>query len=305
MLRFLCRRLVLAILVCMTVLIVAFALTRLSGDVAVAIAGPQASAADIETIRRTNGLDRPLPEQFLHWAEAAATGDFGRSFLYRQPVGELVRQRLPVTLTLGICGLAVALLVAVPLGIMAAVAEGTLLDRLLMLVALFGQAIPSFWLGLLLIIWLGLDLGWLPINGLDDWTGYVLPAITLAFSAIPAMMRLTRSGMVDALRADYIRTARAKGLGRLSIVGKHALRNAAMPLVAITAVQLGFMLGGSIVVEAVFNLPGLGYLAWESISKNDFPVVQAVVLILAVLYIGLTLAADLLNAVLDPRLRTA
>ena len=305
MLRFLCRRLVLAILVCMTVLIVAFALTRLSGDVAVAIAGPQASAADIETIRRTNGLDRPLPEQFLHWAEAAATGDFGRSFLYRQPVGELVRQRLPVTLTLGICGLAVALLVAVPLGITAAVAEGTLLDRLLMLVALFGQAIPSFWLGLLLIIWLGLDLGWLPINGLDDWTGYVLPAITLAFSAIPAMMRLTRSGMVDALRADYIRTARAKGLGRLSIVGKHALRNAAMPLVAITAVQLGFMLGGSIVVEAVFNLPGLGYLAWESISKNDFPVVQAVVLILAVLYIGLTLAADLLNAVLDPRLRTA
>ncbi len=305
MVRLLLRRLVLAILVCMTVLIVAFALTRLSGDVAVAIAGPQASAADIETIRRTNGLDRPLPEQFLHWAEAAATGDFGRSFLYREPVGELVRQRLPVTLTLGICGLAVALLVAVPLGIMAAVAEGTLLDRLLMLVALFGQAIPSFWLGLLLIIWLGLDLGWLPINGLDDWTGYVLPAITLAFSAIPAMMRLTRSGMVDALRADYIRTARAKGLGRLSIVGKHALRNAAMPLVAITAVQLGFMLGGSIVVEAVFNLPGLGYLAWESISKNDFPVVQAVVLILAVLYIGLTLAADLLNAVLDPRLRTA
>ena len=305
MVRLLLRRLVLAILVCMTVLIVAFALTRLSGDVAVAIAGPQASAADIETIRRTNRLDRPLPEQFLHWAEAAATGDFGRSFLYREPVGELVRQRLPVTLTLGICGLAVALLVAVPLGITAAVAEGTLLDRLLMLVALFGQAIPSFWLGLLLIIWLGLDLGWLPINGLDDWTGYVLPAITLAFSAIPAMMRLTRSGMVDALRADYIRTARAKGLGRLSIVGKHALRNAAMPLVAITAVQLGFMLGGSIVVEAVFNLPGLGYLAWESISKNDFPVVQAVVLILAVLYIGLTLAADLLNAVLDPRLRTA
>ena len=131
----------------------------------------------------------------------------------------------------------------------------------------------------------------------------MLPAITLAFSSIPAMMRLTRSGMVDALRADYIRTARAKGLSRLSIVGKHALRNAAMPLVAIAAVQLGFMLGGSIVVESVFNLPGLGYLAWESISKNDYPVVQAVVLILAVIYVALTLAADLLNAALDPRLR--
>ena len=303
--RFLLRRLVLAILVCLTVLTVAFALTRLSGDVAVAIAGPQATQADVEAIRRSNGLDRPLPEQFAHWAAAAASGDFGRSYLYRTPVSTLVKQRLPVTLTLGVCGLAIALLVAVPLGILAAMAEGSALDRGVMLLALAGQAVPSFWLGLLLILWFGVGLGWLPVNGLDDWTGYVLPAITLAFSAIPAMMRLTRSGMVDALRADYIRTARAKGLSRVSIVGKHALRNAAMPLVAIAAVQLGFMLGGSIVVEAVFNLPGLGYLAWESISKNDFPVVQAVVLILAVIYVVLTLAADLLNAVLDPRLRAA
>jgi peptide/nickel transport system permease protein len=305
MVRFLLRRFILAILVCATVLVVAFALTRLSGDVAIAIAGPSATAEDIATIRRTNGLDRPLPEQFVNWARAAATGDLGRSFLYRTPVIQLIRQRLPITLTLGFAGLAVALMIAVPLGILAAMREGTVLDQAVMLVALVGQAIPSFWLGLLLIIWLGLDLGWLPINGLDDWTGYVLPAITLAFSAIPALMRLTRSGMVDALRADYIRTARAKGLSRFSIVGKHALRNAAMPLVAIAAVQLGFMLGGSIVVEAVFNLPGLGFLAWESISKNDFPVVQAVVLILAVIYVALTLVADLLNAVLDPRLRHA
>ena len=305
MLRFLLRRLVLAVLVCLTVLVVAFALTRLSGDVAVAIAGPQATRQDVEAIRHANGLDRPLPEQFLRWAGAAATGDFGRSFLYRAPVGSLIRQRMPVTLTLGFAGLAIALVVSLPLGIAAAMVEGTLLDRALTTVALLGQAVPSFWLGLLLIIWFGLDLGWLPINGLDDWTGYILPAVTLAFSAIPAMIRLTRSGMVDALRADYIRTARAKGLSRISIVGKHALRNAAMPLVAIAAVQLGFMLGGSIVVEAVFNLPGMGYLAWESISKNDFPVVQAVVLILAVIYVALTLAADMLNAVLDPRLRAS
>ena len=302
MLRFLFRRLVLAILVCVTVLVVAFALTRLSGDVAVAIAGPQATPADIATIRRTNGLDRPLPIQFAHWAAAAATGDLGRSFLYRAPVGQLVRQRLPVTLTLGCAALAIALLVAMPLGIAAAMVEGTLLGPRAhdsRTVRPSGAVLLAR--GCCLIIWVGLDLGWLPINGLDDWTGYVLPAITLAFSAIPAMMRLTRSGMVDALRADYIRTARAKGLSRLSIVGKHALRNAAMPLVAIAAVQLGFMLGGSIVVESVFNLPGLGYLAWESISKNDYPVVQAVVLILAVIYVALTLAADLLNAALDPR----
>jgi ABC-type dipeptide/oligopeptide/nickel transport system permease component len=174
-----------------------------------------------------------------------------------------------------------------------------------MLIAVIGQAMPSFWLGLLLIIWIGLKLQLLPISGVDEWDGYVLPGIVLAFSAIPALMRLTRSGMVDALASDYIRTARAKGLSRASVVLKHALRNAAMPVVAVAAVQLGFMLSGSIVIESVFALHGVGYLGWESISKNDFPVVQAVVLFLAVIYIALTLLADVMNAVLDPRLRAA
>jgi len=138
----------------------------------------------------------------------------------------------------------------------------------------------------------------------DDWTGYILPAVVLAFVAIPAMLRLTRGGMVDALRADYIRTARAKGLSRASIVLKHALRNAAIPIVAVAAVQLGFILGGSVVTEVVFNVRGVGYLAWESIQKGDFPVIQAVVLLFALVFIVLTLLADLLNAALDPRLRT-
>ena len=146
---------------------------------------------------------------------------------------------------------------------------------------------------------------WFPISGLETWDGYVLPGTVLAFSAIPALMRLTRAGMIDALASDYIRTARAKGLSRASIVLKHALRNAAMPVVSIAAVQLGFMLGGSIVIESIFALHGVGHLAWESISKNDFPVVQAIVLILAIIYIGLTLLADLANAALDPRLRAS
>jgi peptide/nickel transport system permease protein len=162
---------------------------------------------------------------------------------------------------------------------------------------------PSFWLGLVLVIWLGLKLQWLPISGVDTWDGYIMPGIVLAFSAIPALLRLTRAGMIEALSSDYIRTARAKGLSTASIVLKHALRNAAMPVVSVAAVQLGFMLGGSIVIETVFALHGVGYLAWESISKNDFPVVQAVVLLLAIIYIGLTLLADMMNAVLDPRLR--
>jgi ABC-type dipeptide/oligopeptide/nickel transport system permease component len=303
MLLFIFRRLFLAALVCLTVLVVSFILTRLSGDLAASIAGPNASAADIAIITRNYGLDRPLVVQFFDWAGHAAQGDLGRSFLYHVPVSELIRDRLPITLTLGLIGFSIALLVGLPLGILAAVREGTALDRGIMLVALLGQAMPGFWFGLILIILLGLELQWLPISGVDSWQGYIMPGIVLAFSAIPALMRLTRSGMIDALAADYIRTARAKGLSRSTIILKHALRNAAMPVVSIAAVQLGFMLGGSVVIESVFALPGIGYLAWESIIKNDFPVVQAVVLFLAVIYIGLTLLADMMNALLDPRLR--
>jgi ABC-type dipeptide/oligopeptide/nickel transport system permease component len=305
MLRFLLRRAVLALLVCLTVLVISFALTRLSGDLATAIAGPNATAEDVATIRRNYGLDRPLPVQFVDWALHAAQGDLGRSYLYHAPVADLIKDRLPITLTLGFAGLAIALMVSIPLGIIAAMREGSVLDKAISLLALFGQAMPSFWLSLVLIIWLGLNLQLLPISGIDTWDGYIMPGIVLAFSAIPALLRLTRAGMIDALSSDYIRTARAKGLSMTKIVLKHALRNAAMPVVSVAAVQLGFMLGGSVVIEAVFALHGVGYLAWESISKNDFPVVQAVVLILATIYIGLTLLADMLNAVLDPRLRTA
>ena len=304
MLRFLARRALLALLVTLTVLTISFALIRLSGDLALAIAGPQASEADVVIIRKAYGLDRPLTIQFFDWVASAAQGDLGKSFLYHEPVANLIKARLPITLTLGLTGLAIAILTAIPLGILAAMREGTVSDRMIMMVAVVGQAMPSFWLGLILIIGFGLKLQWLPISGVDTWEGYILPGVVLAFSAIPALMRLTRSGMVDALASDYIRTARAKGLSRLAIVMKHALRNAAMPVVAIAAVQLGFMLSGSIVIETVFSLQGVGYLGWESISKNDFPVVQAVVLFLATVYICLTLLADLLNAVLDPRLRT-
>lgn len=305
MVKFLARRLLLALLVMLTVLTISFVLTRLSGDLAISIAGPQATAEDVAIIRKAYGLDRPQIVQFLDWVRSVASGDLGRSYLYHEPVANLIRERLPVTLTLGLVGLAIAMLTGIPLGILAAMGESSLLDRAIMLIAVIGQAMPSFWLGLLLIIWLGLKLQWLPIAGVDEWDGYVLPGIVLAFSAVPALMRLTRSGMVDALTSDYIRTARAKGLSRASIVLKHALRNAAMPVVAVAAVQFGFMLSGSIVIEAVFSLHGIGYLGWESISKNDFPVVQAVVLFLAVIFICLTLLADLLNALLDPRLRAA
>ncbi|TAJ28978.1 MAG: ABC transporter permease [Reyranella sp.] len=303
MIQFLARRLIVALLVAATVMTLAFMLTRLSGDLAISIAGPSATQEDIEIVRKAYGLDRPVTTQFLDWVARAVTGDLGDSFFFKKRVGALIAERMPVTLTLGLTGLVIALLVSLPLGILAAVRENTGLDRFVQAIALLGQAMPSFWLGLLLMITFGLQLGWLPISGTGSWQHYVMPGIVLAFSAVPALTRLTRAGMIQSLGSDYIRTARAKGLSRASILLKHALRNAAIPVVAIAAVQLGFMLGGSIVIEQVFALHGVGFLAWESIGKNDFPVVQAVVLVLAVIYVGLTTLADLMNAVLDPRLR--
>ena len=305
MLRFFLRRFAVAVAVALTVLTLAFLLTRVSGDLAISIAGPNATAEDVEAIRIAYGLNRPLYVQYFDWLGRAVQGDFGESYFFRDRVSNLIASRMPVTITLGLVGLAVALVVSLPLGILAAVREGSWVDRLVGLVAMIGQAMPSFWLGLVLMIVFGLQLAWLPISGNDEWQGYIMPGVVLAFSAIPSLTRLTRSGMIEALASDYIRTARAKGLTRLSILVKHGFRNAAIPVVSIAAVQLGFMLGGSVVIETIFALHGVGFLAWESISKNDFPVVQAVVLVLAIIYIGLTLLADLLNAVLDPRLRTA
>ncbi|MFI5032398.1 MAG: ABC transporter permease, partial [Reyranellales bacterium] len=227
MLRFFIRRLIVALLVAATVMTLAFIMTRLSGDLAISIAGPSATQADIEAVRKSYGLDRPLVTQFFDWVGRASLGDLGESFFFKRRVSELIGERMPVTLTLGLTGLVIALVVSLPLGILAAVKENTAFDRLVQIVALLGQAMPSFWLGLLLMIVFGLQLGWLPISGTESWQSYIMPA-------------------------------RAKGLSRASILLKHALRNAAIPVVAIAAVQLGFMLGGSIVIEQVFALPPFG-----------------------------------------------
>ena len=304
MLRLIFRRLVVGILVAFTVMTLAFMLTRLSGDLATSIAGAQATQADVEIIRKAYGLDRPLYVQFFAWVGRALIGDFGQSYFFKDSVANLIARRMPITLTLGMVGLSLALMVSIPLGILAAVRENSWIDRAVTVFTMVGQAVPSFWLALILMITFGLKLGMLPISGTGTWQHFVMPGIVLAFTAIPALTRLTRSGMIEAMASDYIRTARAKGLSRARIIFKHALRNAAVPVVSIAAVQLGFMLGGSIVIETVFALHGVGYLGWESIAKNDFPVVQAVVLVLASIYIVLTLLADILNVLLDPRLRT-
>jgi peptide/nickel transport system permease protein len=297
------KRILVALLVALTVSIISFGLLHLSGDLAQALAGPSATAADVAQVRHAYGLDRPLPVQYLDWAGKALHGDFGQSFFLKEPVSELIGSRFPITLTLGFAALAFALTLSIPLGVFAALRPNSWIDRLALTLSVFGQALPSFWFALMLIIVFGLKLRWLPVSGADDWDGYVLPAVALGYYAAPAFMRLTRAGMMEVLGSDYIRTARAKGLRMPTVVVKHALRNAIIPVVAVAAVQFGFMLGGSIVIESVFSLHGLGYLGWEAISRADFPVVQAIVLILASIYILLTLLADMLNAFLDPRIR--
>lgn len=305
MLVFLMRRLAVAFSVALTVSIVAFLMLHLSGDLALAIAGPEASPAQVEEVRVQYGLNVPLVVQYYNWLVGAFHFDFGRSFYFRDSVASLVAQTMPVTLTLGAISLGLALVVGLPLGVLAAVRRGSWIDRAALVFCVLGQAIPTFWLGLTLILIFAVNLRWLPVSGNSTWAHYVMPAIALGWYAVPAVMRLTRNGMLEVLSSDYVRTARAKGLRWPAVLFKHALRNAVVPVVALSAVQFGFMLGGSIVVEAVFSMHGLGHLAWEAIGRKDFPVVQAIVLLLACIYILLTLIADLLNAWLDPRLRVA
>lgn len=303
MLAFMLRRMLTALSVAFTVSVVSFILLNLSGDLATAIAGPDATAEQVEQIRIQYHLDESLPSQYLAWLGNALTLDFGHSFFVPEPVSELIARHLPITLGLGVCALLLAISIAIPLGVLSAFFRDSWIDRFAQGLAVFAQAMPTFFTGLLLIVIFAVTLHWLPVAGNTSWQHFVLPSAALALHAIPAMLRLTRSGMLDVLGMDYIRTAYAKGLGHGTVVCKHALRNAVVPVIALVAVELGFMLGGSIVIESVFSLQGLGSLVWVSIARNDFPVVQAVVLIIAIFYIGLTFFADVLNAFLDPRMR--
>lgn len=297
------RRFSLAVLVAIAVSMVSFMLIRMSGDPAIALAGETASAAEIAYIRKHYGFDRPLIIQYLDWGRLVLKGDFGESPYFNQPVTTVIGDRIGVTMTLGVCALAFAVFLSIPMGVLAATRPNTWIDRMALALSVMGQAMPSFWFGLIMIIFFGVYLRWLPISGSDTWAHFVMPTIALGYYATPAFMRLTRSGMLEVLASDHIRTARAKGLRWPKILFKHALRNAIIPVVALAAVQLGFMLGGSIVIESVFALHGIGYLAWQSIGRSDLPVVQAIVLLLSMIYVFLTFLSDLLNAYLDPRIR--
>jgi peptide/nickel transport system permease protein len=299
------KRLSLAILVAITVSLLTFMLLRLSGDPAIALAGENATPEEIEVVRHQYGLDRHIIIQYANWARKALRGDFGVSPYFNQPVENIIGGRLGITMTLGGCALVFAICLAVPMGVLAAIRPNTWIDRVALTISVIGQAMPSFFFGLILIIVFGVILRWLPISGSSTWRHFILPAIALGYYATPAIMRLTRSGMLEVLASDYIRTARAKGLKPGVVLFKHALRNAIIPVVSLLAVQFGFMLGGSLVIETIFAINGVGFLGYESISRTDLPMVQAIVLLVSMFYVVLTFFSDLLNAFLDPRIRVA
>ncbi|NGM85999.1 ABC transporter permease [Parapusillimonas sp. SGNA-6] len=298
------RRLLVSVMVAFTVSVITFSLLRMAGDPAVALAGEGASMADIERIRVEYNLDRPALEAYWDWVTKALQGNFGRSFNLNADVSQLIAERLPVTFYLSSLALLFALGLSLPLGILAGLKPNSLIDRFALTISVVGQAMPTFWFGLILMIWVGLRWGLLPISGNEGFASYVMPAIVLGYYVTPVLLRLTRAGIIDAMSSDYIRTARAKGMGMTAVVFRHALRNAMIPVVSLAAVQFGFLLGGSIIVESVFSVNGIGLLAWQAIQRSDFDVMQAVVLVASAVYILLTFLADLLNAVLNPRLRT-
>jgi peptide/nickel transport system permease protein len=292
-----------ALLTIVTVSVLSFVLLRLSGDLATALAGTEATPEQVEQTARLYGLDRPLPVQYLDWAGGLLHGDFGRSIFTAEPVTQILANALPITLTLVLLGTALNILISVPLGAVAALRPNSPLDRAIVGAAVGTSAVPNFWLALLLMIVFSVTLRWTPVAGTDTWQHYILPVVTLGVSNLAPRTRLTRANMIEALAADHIRTARAMGLSTRTILFKHALRIALLPLVATTMVQLGNQLGRTVIIETIFGMSGLGGEVFRAILRQDFPVVQAIVLFIALAYIVLTLLADLVNAKLDPRIR--
>lgn len=312
--RYAAGRLLAALPVLLLVSLLSFAIVWIvPGDVASEMAGPTATAQELARLRERLGLDRPWFEQLVGWYAALAQGDLGESILLRQGVGAAIVERLPVTLSLTVLALIIALLIGTALGIIAAVRAGGLADRAAMGTALIGFSLPDFWLGLVLVYIFAVQLAWLPTGGFVPFTqdplgwarSMALPAATLALSQIGLFARMTRAAMLEVLRQDYVRTARAKGMPAWIVVGKHAFRNALIPLVTVAGIALGVLLGGAVVIEQVFSLPGVGRLIVGAIQRRDYPVIQGGLLLTATIFVVVNLAVDLLYALLDPRIRHA
>lgn len=300
---FVLQRLRHAVFVLIAISFISFFFIHLSGDPVLLMLPADATAAEVAAMRERLGFDDPLLVQYGRFFRGVVTGDLGNSLYYHVPVLGLVLQRLPASAELAVAAMAVALVVAVPVGVVSAVARGSALDLLSMVVSLFGLSMPHFWLGIMMILLFSVTLGWLPTSGRGTAAHLVMPALALGAGMMAMFARLTRSVMLDVLNLDYVRTARAKGLAERAVVAKHALRNALIPLVTVAGMQFGFLLGGTVVVETVFGWPGLGRLIVQAIFNRDYPLVQAAVLVLAVVFVAVNLAVDLLYGLLDPQIR--
>ena len=297
------RRLLYALAVMLAVASLVFLVFQLAGDPLAGLVPPGSSPEQEAALRRRLGLDRPLAVQYADFVLGAARGDFGESWAQRRPALEVVLERLPATLRLGGAAIGLALVVGLGLGIAAGVRPGGTLDLATTGLALAGQALPGFWLGTMLILLFAVRLKWLPSSGADGPQSLILPALTLAAYPAALIARLVRASLIETLRREYVRTARGKGLTSWQVVRRHALRNAALPTLGFVGVQIGFLLGGAVVVEAVFAYPGAGRLALQAVADRDLPVVQAFVVVLAGLIVLLNAAVDLLARWLDPRIR--
>ena len=303
MVRYIARSLIQAVAVALGIATLTFLIVHISGDPTQHLLPPNATREDIRVLKEAMGFDRPLLEQYAVFMAGALRGDFGRSFWIARPALDLVLERMPFTVLLTFTGLATALIIGIPIGVMSAVRRYGWIDNLSTAFAMAGQAMPTFWLGLLFIMWFSLMIPILPASGAGGIQHLILPSLTLGLFLAPTLMRLTRSQVLDILTQDYIRTARAKGLTESRVVLLHVLRNVAAPIVTVIGLQFGRLLGGSIVTETVFNWPGVASLTVRSIFTSDYPVVQVATLLLALVVILSNLMADVLVAVMDPRIR--
>lgn len=306
MLGFVIKRILQALFVVVAItLIVAFAI-RLTGDPALMMSQGAGSVteADLERIRTALGTDRPFMVQYLEFLKGIVTLDFGRSFMGGTPVNQLIATALPATLTLAVTSMLVSIALSIPLGIKAATSRGKWPDQVIRIVSLVGLSFPNFWLATMLVLLFAITLQWLPPSGYQGAASYIMPALTMGIILTATNVRLVRTTMLETLRSQYVMVARAKGLSETKVLYKHALRNCAIPLITYFGLQFGGLLGGIVVIERVFNWPGMGTLAFDAVAGRDYPVLQSVITVLSLVIIGVNLLVDLAYGLLDPRIRT-
>jgi ABC-type dipeptide/oligopeptide/nickel transport system permease component len=301
--RYVLRRILQSLLTLLVLSMIIFVVCRLTGDPVVLMLPDDASHEEIAQLRTALGLDRPLPVQYWRFLRNAVLGDFGRSIKGQVPVLDLIKDRFPNSIRLGLASMLITVVLAFPLGVMAAVKKGTAVDTLANLVAVLGQSLPQFWVGIVLIQLFAVHLRWLPVAGTGSVWHYILPAFTLGWFLVAGIMRLLRSSLLDVLDSEFVKLARIKGVSGRSVVWKHALKNAIMPVLTFAAIYLAILITGAILVETVFAWPGIGQLIYQGIVYRDFPVIQAVVLLTALIVVSVNFIVDIAYAYLDPRIR--